>query len=133
MGTVELVVGRYLSSDMESSGQFLLKNLEQKHFPISAAMWFLYPDQYWKFILVVDDLPERGPTSVFREISKINRNSEPTKYKPIQLDDIEVKDKNSFVYQKLKGLINPDKSSIRVTNSMFNGFEIVDCMIYKFK
>ena len=48
-----LVIQKELSTDMEFSGDFLLKELTKKHIKIDAAMWFFYTEiNDWKYILV---------------------------------------------------------------------------------
>lgn len=133
MGKSALVISRELSKDMEFSGQFLLKELSMDNLPIDAAMWFLYPDQSWKYILIISDLAERGPTDVYKKISMINRNTQSQKYRPIPLEYIEVKDKNFFIYNGMKSFARIPHSTIRVMNTMINGLEITDCFIYEFK
>ena len=128
-----LVIQRELSKDMEFSGQFLLKELIKKGINIDAAMWFLQPDiNEWKYILVFDDFSEKGSSFVYQIISGINRGSISKKYKAIPLNSIEVKSKNSFIYKNMRGLIRAENGMVRVSNSMVNGFEIYDCLIYRF-
>ncbi|HBQ5956931.1 hypothetical protein NIL06_20700 [Klebsiella pneumoniae] len=133
MGKNALVISRELSKDMEFAGQFLFKKLSVDNLPIDAAMWFLYPDQSWKYILIISDLAERGPTDVYKKISIINRNTPSQKYRPIPLEYIEAKDKNFFIYNRMKGFARISSSKVRVSNSMINGLEITDCLIYEFK
>ena len=133
MGKSALVISRELSKDMEFAGHFLFKKLSEDKLPIDVAMWFLYPDQSWRYILIIGDLAERGPMEVYKKISLINRNSMSKKYRPIPLEYIEAKDKNFFIYKNMKGAVNVSDSRIRVSNSMFNGLEITDCLIYEFK
>lgn len=133
MGKNALVIGRELSKDMEFSGHFLFKKLMAEKLTIDAALWFFYPDQSWKYILIIHDFAERGPADIYNKISQINRNSISKKYKPIPLEAIEAKGKTAFLYKMMKGFANVSDSKIRISNSMVNGLEIVDCLIYQFK
>ncbi|HIH9526116.1 TPA: hypothetical protein ACYU9A_002802 [Klebsiella pneumoniae] len=40
MGKKSLVIGHSMTTAMENSGQFLMKELEKKGVALSAAMWF---------------------------------------------------------------------------------------------
>ncbi|WP_097451433.1 hypothetical protein [Escherichia coli] len=133
MGKSTLVIGRELTKDMEFSGQFLLKKLKLQNLPLEAAMWFYYPELSWRDILVISDFSERGPAEIYRKISEINRNSISKKYKPIPLEAIEAKGDSAFVYKMLKGFARVNDGKVRVSNSMVNGLEIVDCLIYELK
>ncbi|EIH9658280.1 hypothetical protein WR53_003961 [Escherichia coli] len=133
MGKSTLVIGRELTKDMEFSGQFLLKKLKLQNLTIDAAMWFYYQDLSWRYILVISDFSERGPAEIYRKISEINRNSISKKYKPIPLEAIEAKGDSAFVYKMLKGFARVNDGKVRVSNSMVNGLEIVDCLIYELK
>lgn len=133
MGKSTLVIGRELTKDMEFSGQFLLKKLKLQNLTIDAAMWFYYPDLSWRYILVISDFSERGPAEIYRKISEIDRNSISKKYKPIPLEAIEAKGDSAFVYKMLKGFARVNDGKVRVSNSMVNGLEIVDCLIYELK
>ncbi|EEZ6978330.1 hypothetical protein DA742_005204, partial [Escherichia coli] len=112
---------------------FLLKKLKLQNLTIDAAMWFYYPDLSWRYILVISDFSERGPAEIYRKISEINRNSISKKYKPIPLEAIEAKGDSAFVYKMLKGFARVNDGKVRVSNSMVNGLEIVDCLIYELK
>ncbi|MDH1726110.1 MAG: hypothetical protein DI542_02585 [Acinetobacter johnsonii] len=128
-----LVIQRDLSKDMEFSGHFLFKELIKKRINIDAAMWFFQSEiNEWKYILVFDDFSEKGSSYLYEIISGINRTNISKKYKSIPLNYIEVKSKNSFIYRNMKGFIRAEDGMIRVTNSMVNGFEIYDCLIYRF-
>lgn len=133
MGKNALVIGRELSKDMEFSGHFLFKKLKAENLVIDAAMWFFYPDQAWKYILIVNDFSERGPADIYNKISMINRGSLSKKYKPIPLEAIEAKGQSAFIYKMMKGFARVSDSKMRISNSMVNGLEIVDCLIYEFK
>ena len=128
-----LVVGRELTKDMEFSGQFLLKKLKAENLTVDAALWFYYPELSWRFMLVIQEVQDRGPAYVYKKISVINRTSISKKYKPIPLDTIEAKGSNDYLYKMLKGFSRVSNSTIRLTNSMVNGLEIVDCLIYELK
>lgn len=128
-----LVVGRELTKDMEFSGRFLLKKLKEENLTVDAALWFYYPDLSWRYMVVIKEINERGPAYVYKKISNINRNSISKKYKPIPLDTIEAKGDNDYLYKMLKGFSRISNSTIRLTNSMVNGLEIVDCLIYELK
>jgi len=128
-----LVVGRELTKDMEFSGQFLLKKLKADNLTVDAALWFYYPDLSWRYMLVIKEFHERGPAYVYKKISDINRSSISKKYKPIPLEAIEAKGDTDYVYKMLKGFSRISNSTIRITNSMVNGLEIVDCLIYELK
>ena len=128
-----LVIQRELSKDMEFSGHFLLKELIKKDINIDAAMWFFQPEiNEWKYILIFDDFYEKGSSFVYETISGINRSAISKKYKAIPLTYVEVKSKNSFIYKNMKGLVQFESGMVRITNSMINGFEIYDCLIYRF-
>ncbi|CAH6261100.1 hypothetical protein RAH17_17090 [Klebsiella pneumoniae] len=133
MGKSALVVGRELTKDMEFSGQFLLKKLKAEKLTVDAALWFFYPEISWRYMLVVKELPELGPAYVYKKISDINKNSISKKYKPIPLEAIEAKGDTAYVYKMLKGFARISDGRVRVTNSMVNGLEIVDCLIYELK
>jgi len=129
-----LVIGRELSKDMEFSGRYLLKELLKKqHIKIDAAMWFFFPDQIWKYLLIVNNFNELGPSNIYREISKINNSSISKRYKPIPLESIEAKGESSFVYRMMKGPGGMRYIDMRISNSMINGLEITDSFIYEFK
>lgn len=133
MGKSTLVVGRELTKDMEFSGQFLLKKLKAENLTVDAALWFFYPELSWRYMLVVREIPELGPAYVYKKISDINRSSISKKYKPIPLEAIEAKGDTAYVYKMLKGLTRVSNGRVRVTNSMVNGLEIVDCLIYELR
>ncbi|ELA2979979.1 TPA: hypothetical protein MBF47_000938 [Klebsiella pneumoniae] len=133
MGKSALVVGRELTKDMEFSGQFLLKKLKAEKLTVDAALWFFYPEISWRYMLVVKELPELGPAYVYKKISEINKNSISKKYKPIPLEAIEAKGDTAYVYKMLKGFARISDGRVRITNSMVNGLEIVDCLIYELK
>lgn len=133
MGKSALVVGRELTKDMEFSGQFLLKKLKAEKLTVDAALWFFYPEISWRYMLVVKELPELGPAYVYKKISDINKNSISKKYKPIPLEAIEAKGDTAYVYKMLKDFARISDGRVRVTNSMVNGLEIVDCLIYELK
>lgn len=70
MGKKSLVIGHSMTTAMENSGQFLMKELEKKGVALSAAMWFFYGEMFsWKYILVINDFEERGPTFVYSLIN----------------------------------------------------------------
>ncbi|MDT0637344.1 hypothetical protein RM437_04760 [Citrobacter werkmanii] len=133
MGKSTLVVGRELTKDMEYSGQFLLKKLKAENLTVDAALWFFYPEISWRYMLVVRELPELGPAYVYKKISDINKNSMSKKYKPIPLELIEAKGDTAYVYKMLRGFARIIDGKVRITNSMMNGLEIVDSLIYELK
>ncbi|HDY6717518.1 TPA: hypothetical protein RRD16_003659, partial [Klebsiella pneumoniae] len=92
MGKKSLVIGHSMTTAMENSGQFLMKELEKKGVALSAAMWFFYGEMFsWKYILVINDFEERGPTFVYSLINQINRDNRSNKYHSIPLESIEAK------------------------------------------
>eukprot|EP01133_Synstelium_polycarpum_P015823 gene15823-18804_t len=111
----------------------MAEQLFDANLTIDAAMWFYYPDLSWRYILVISDFSERGPAEIYRKISEINRNSISKKYKPIPLEAIEAKGDSAFIYKMLKGFARVNDGKVRVSNSMVNGLEIVDCLIYELK
>ncbi|ELK1247691.1 TPA: hypothetical protein MNC23_002254 [Citrobacter freundii] len=134
MGKKSLVIGHSMTTSMENSGQFLMKELEKKGVALSAAMWFFYGEMFsWKYILVISDLEEKGPTFVYSLISQINRDNRSNKYHSIPLEAIEAKGESAFIYKMMKGAFSIENSKVRLSNSMVNGLDIVDCLIYKFK
>jgi len=127
-----LVIQRELSKDMEFSGKHLLKKLMEKGINIDAAMWFFHHEiNDWKYILIFEDFSEKGSSYVYEIISEINRTSISKKYKAIPLNFIEVKSKNSYIYKNMRGLIRTENGAVRFSNSMINGLEIYDCLIYR--
>ncbi|EIX9327509.1 hypothetical protein [Klebsiella pneumoniae] len=132
MGKKSLVIGHSMTTAMENSGQFLMKELEKKGVALSAAMWFFYGEMFsWKYILVINDFEERGPTFVYSLINQINRDNRSNKYHPIPLESIEAKGKSAFIYKMMKGAFSIENSKVRFSNSMVNGLDVVDCLIYK--
>ena len=128
-----LVIQKELSTDMEFSGDFLLKEQNKKHIKIDAAMWFFYAEiNDWKYILVFDEFSQKGSSFVYEAISDINRKALSKRYKRIPLNYIEVKSNTSFIYKSMKGLIHMQSGRVRIANSMINNFEINDCLIYRY-
>ncbi|WP_241364435.1 hypothetical protein, partial [Klebsiella pneumoniae] len=107
--------------------------LKAEKLTVDAALWFFYPEISWRYMLVVKELPELGPAYVYKKISEINKNSISKKYKPIPLEAIEAKGDTAYVYKMLKGFARISDGRVRITNSMVNGLEIVDCLIYELK
>ncbi|WP_394661129.1 hypothetical protein [uncultured Acinetobacter sp.] len=134
MGKKTLVIHREFTKDMEYSGRYLLSKLsKKKNVSILAALWFLHREsEQWQFVLVDKDLSEHGSAYLYRMISEFNRSSISKQYGSIPLENITVQSVNSYFYQNLKGLFRIENGGVRISNSMFNGFDIYDCYIYKF-
>ena len=106
-----LVIQKELSTDMEFSGDFLLKELTKKHIKIDAAMWFFYAEiNDWKYILVFDEFSQKGSSFVYEAISDINRKALSKRYKRIPLNYIEVKSNTSFIYKDIVNINSFDKT-----------------------
>lgn len=134
MAKKSLVISHYMTKEMEYSGQFLLKALDKKGVTVNAAIWFFYAEiSTWKYILIIDDFEEKGPTFIYNIISNVNRDTLSKKYQAIPLDMVEAKGKSSFIYKVMKSMFHVENGSVRLTNNMINGLEIADCLIYRMR
>lgn len=132
-----LVIRRELSQDMALSGRKLLENLRGQNIPIRAAMWFFESDYYqWKYILVSEGFYSYGSSIIYEKISQLNRETPFGRnrgYKAIPLNYIVVTSTNSRIYRSMEHFFNMQNTygDYRISNTMINGLEIDDCLIYQ--
>lgn len=93
-----------VSSDIED-GKRILDCLERSGWKITAAFWFHFEDEdRWKLIVVSPDVSDKGPKSLYTQLSMLLYDLANDPFKPLQfpLERIMLVTPSSLVYKNVK-------------------------------
>ena len=93
-----------VNSDVEN-GRRIVKKLEEKGWPITAAFWFHSDEQdRWELVVVSPDVPDKGPRQLYTTLWRLldDLANDPKNPLRFPLDDIKVVGPYSLLYKMVK-------------------------------
>jgi len=88
-------------------GKKLIEQLEARRFPVSAALWYYFPEKNrWRLVIVSPVADSQGPLKGYGRIQKALGEMEPIN---LSLDDIRLMGKEDPEYRDLKQALGPPR------------------------
>lgn len=128
----ETMVADRLNKEAIDAGAKLIRKLDGTDLEISAAFWYLVPEQdVWRLMLASPEVDTEGPRFVYAKVQQVIRRLD--SQSPISLSDVSVIDSKDPLVRLLRTAIHtgPQVSGIRFTRNTVNGHFIEDAYIYR--
>ena len=125
MADVELVEDDIKAADA------LVDLLEEKDFPLKAALWlFQAAAERWRFVLCPVE-KRKDPTTFYKDFARVvNATGHPREF--LDLNRVDIVTEESPLIKVLGRAIRVEgRSHMRVQDSSFNGVFLEDALIYK--
>jgi hypothetical protein len=110
-------------------GRRLIQALDQRKFPVNAALWYLH-EGGWRLIIASSLVDSDGPREAYRKINEVLQ----AENIHLNLSDIAVVESNDALVRLLRIAINTGIGNIsetRFTANTINGVYIEDAYIYR--
>lgn len=128
----EVVVTQTLSDEMISAGADLTRLLDEAGFHFAASLWFLMPNDTWRFIISSSEVRTRGPRWAYKQVQSVLSRI-PNSQSKIPLKDITVLDSDDPLIKMLKAATKTGSGShnVRFTQNIIKGMPIEGAYIYR--
>ncbi|MBZ5563562.1 MAG: hypothetical protein LAP13_14225 [Acidobacteriia bacterium] len=119
-----------LVKDLIEDGDRLLRELDRRHFPISAAFWYDSPDRLaWNLYIVSEVADAPGPLEAYMRIQQAMSG---LKGVSLSLDDIVILSPHSTAFRDLRRTIEGvSQMSASGKKVSLEGVALEDCYIYR--
>lgn len=129
----ELFITQWLSQEMLSAGDTLIKRLDRTNAKVYAAFWLLDTEENaWKLVIVSPLVEIEGPRSYYKRINDINQLAKPDE-NIIALHDISVSDTENRIVNAIKHSVlgNAILGNNRLGRNTINDIYIEDMYLYR--
>ncbi|MGD0300993.1 MAG: hypothetical protein ABSE86_28245 [Bryobacteraceae bacterium] len=94
---------KVLVEGLKEDGRLLVEALERNRFPITAAVWYDYPEAQWRLVVVSPAVDLVGPMAAYSRVQRALRSVERTE---LTLSDISLLSPRSQEFQNLRSLVS---------------------------
>lgn len=129
----EIFITQWLSEQMISAGETLIKRLDDTDSKVQAAFWILDIEQsIWKLTIVSPLVTIDGPKSYYRRINTINESAKPDEY-IVALHDITVSGTDHYIVKAFKQSVlgKAILGNNRFGKNTIGGVYIEDMFLYR--
>ncbi len=129
----ELFITQWFSQEMLSSGDRLLKRLDETNAEVYAAFWLLDTEEKtWKLNIISPLVEIEGPRNYYKRINEINKLAKPDE-EVIALHDISVSDTDNHIVKAMKRSVlgNAILGNNRLGRNNIGGIPIEDMYLYR--
>jgi hypothetical protein len=123
-----------LTDTLIAEGADLVRRLDRTGPPVELAMWMLSPEsETWKLLFAVKGVLTLGPRVFYKTVQRaLNQVPKPTE---LSIEDVQLLPYGSPLSDAVGGAFKVGGigtvGRVTVRNSSFNGFRIVDALIYR--
>jgi hypothetical protein len=113
-------------------GRRLIDALERAEFPISAALWYYFPESDdWRLVVASSLVDRLGPLQAYNQVQKVLATLPPDF--SLSLKEISVVSPKRPLIQTLKGVVHvgPNEHGRRLRQSTIDGQFVEDAYIYR--
>jgi hypothetical protein len=125
------MVASFLSPDMVSAGEQLVRALDDSGTRITSALWLLPPEeQSWRLIISSPEVAEKGPHAFYQKIDGVLRKR-PNKV--LSTSSISAVPPSNPLITLFRVALKTGQgfSNIRFTQNVINGILIPDAYVYR--
>lgn len=129
----ELFITQWLSQEMLSAGDALIRRLDDANAKVYAAFWLLNAEEnIWKLVIVSPLVEIEGPRSYYKRINDINQLAKPDE-NIIALHDISVSDTDNKIVNAMKRSVlgKAVLGNNRFGKNTIDGVYIEDMYLYR--
>jgi hypothetical protein len=130
-----VVAKEVLTDGMIKAGERLTRILDSRGWPVTASMWFYFPDENrWKLLIASPVTSEQGAKKAYMDIQKA-LDALPPDVRELELEDIVAIEENHPLVSLLGKVVQTDGdlAGIRFSRNAVEGQFIEDAYIYKLK
>ena len=125
------MVGIELTQEFITSGERLIKKLEQRGMAPDVVFWlYSSEDQAWKLVLVEEKLSKEGPRAGYLRLQRV-LSQHGSELQPLELKDVEIAKSTSRIVQLIKKAVRTKNKAVRFRNNVLDGTLIDDAYIYR--
>jgi hypothetical protein len=125
----ETLVSPSLSEARIKAGADLVRALDERRVPVTAAMWLFHPESMtWRLNIATPEVRHQGPKGIYKRIQKVLGDTS------LSMNDIAVRDSHDPLIDLFRVAIRttgPDIAGIRFSGNTINGVYIPDAYIYR--
>jgi hypothetical protein len=93
---------KVLVEDLIKDGNLLVESLERNRFPMTAAVWYDFPEAPWMLVIVSTAIDQIGPLAAYRRVQRALQAVKPAQ---LALSDISLMSPRSQEFENLRSLI----------------------------
>jgi hypothetical protein len=94
---------KVLVEDLIRDGNLLVESLERNRFPMTAAVWYDFPEAPWMLVIVSTAVDQIGPMAAYGRVQRALQAVKPVQ---LSLSDISLMSPRSQEFENLRSLIS---------------------------
>jgi hypothetical protein len=94
---------KVLVDDLIKEGKLLVEALERSRFPITAAVWYDFPEAQWMLVIASPAVDQIGPMAAYSRVQRALKTVQPSW---LTLSDISLMSPLSQEVQNLRSLVS---------------------------
>ncbi len=120
---------KVLVEDLIKDGKLLVEALERNRFPITAAVWYDFPEMPWMLVIVSTAVDQIGPMAAY---GRVQRALQTVKSAQLALSDISLMSPQSQEFENLRSLIStPGRLGQSTASGPARGLVFEDAYVYR--
>ena len=120
---------KVLVEDLINDGRLLVEALERTRFPITAAVWYDFPEMPWMLVIVSTVVDQTGPMAAYGRVQRALQTVKPVQ---LALSDISLISPRSPEFENLRSLIStPGRLGQSAASGQTRSLIFEDAYVYR--